>query len=223
MRILTNVLLAWAASLAFSLSAQSIVAGQLVVGAKPGHIEQVAETLESQGLQILEHSSIPDVMLVRVSPGEELLWSKLLPHEPGVLFAEPNHIGQGGLVPVSPNDSFFNQQWHLENNLFPGTDIGARNAWAITTGSPNVLIAVLDTGIDTDHPEFVGRIDPRGFDPVNSDMDPEADHPHGSQVSGVLVRELKQRVRDRRSRLALQNPSHQGSERIQPRNNSRPR
>ncbi|MGH9905409.1 MAG: S8 family serine peptidase [Pyrinomonadaceae bacterium] len=65
-------------------------------------------------------------------------------------------------------------------------DIDAVEGWQITTGSSSTVVAVLDTGIDSDHPEFQGRILP-GFDFVNNDGDPEADHPHGVSVSGIIA------------------------------------
>lgn len=48
------------------------------------------------------------------------------------------------------------------------------------------MVAVLDSGIDSDHPELLGRILP-GFDFVNEDSDPEADHAHGAVVTGILA------------------------------------
>ena len=48
------------------------------------------------------------------------------------------------------------------------------------------MVAVLDSGIDSDHPELLGRVLP-GFDFVNEDSDPEADHAHGAVVTGILA------------------------------------
>jgi len=58
--------------------------------------------------------------------------------------------------------------------------------WQISRGSTSIVAAVLDTGIDSDHPEFAGRILP-GFDFVNEDADPETAHHHGSKVTGMLA------------------------------------
>ncbi len=59
----------------------------------------------------------------------------------------------GELQPYVPNDPYFNRQWYV-------TNIGADLAWAIwgdeTPGDPNVLVGVVDTGIDYTHPEFDG-------------------------------------------------------------------
>lgn len=60
------------------------------------------------------------------------------------------------------------------------------NAWDYSTGSAGTVIAVLDTGIASAHPEFSGRI-LDGYDFYNNDDDPEDDHGHGSHVSGTAA------------------------------------
>ena len=106
----------------------------------------------------------------------------------GVAHAEPDVIGQGGQVP--PNDTHYPDQWHLDNTGqiggTPGADVSAVEGWAFGTGSPAVVVAVLDTGIDSANPEFAGRIVP-GFDFVNEDADPEGDHSHGTLVAGITL------------------------------------
>ena len=102
-------------------------------------------------------------------------------------FAHPNDLGEGGFV---PNDTYFFQQWQHENEGGPfgtvGADIESVPAWDITRGDSSVVVAVLDSGIDSDHPEFAGRLLP-GFDFVNNDSDPEDDQSHGTLVTGVLA------------------------------------
>ena len=107
----------------------------------------------------------------------------LLEAQDGIEFAEPNYLGEGGFV---PNDTHFGRQWHHENTVTPGADIESVPAWDITRGDSSVVVAVLDTGIDSDHPEFAGRLLP-GFDFVNNDSDPEDDHSHGTGVTGLLA------------------------------------
>ncbi len=102
---------------------------------------------------------------------------------PLVDYAEPDYVGTGG---VAPNDPSFGAQWHHRNNGTTNAvrpDIRSTNAWAITTGSTNVILAVLDTGIATANVEFAGRLLP-GYDYANSDNDPSDDHSHGTAVAG---------------------------------------
>lgn len=101
---------------------------------------------------------------------------------PFVVYCEPDHIGTGGFT---PNDPSFTGQWHLRNagstNAVP-PDIRATNAWDITRGSTNVILAVLDTGLDLTLAEFGGRV-AAGYDYVNNDADPTDDHGHGTAVA----------------------------------------
>lgn len=110
-------------------------------------------------------------------------------------YVEPNYIGNGhGFLQTIPNDQFYlNRQWSHSNNgtfsLSPSTinaDIGTDLAWDITQGDPNLIVAVLDTGLKLDHPEFSGRII-SGYDFVNSDSDPTDDHGHGTNVAGIAL------------------------------------
>lgn len=106
-----------------------------------------------------------------------------------VEFAHPNWIGEGG-GGIVPNDTWYPAQWQWNNTGqsggTAGADIEAEAGWAISTGSPGIVVAILDSGIDSDHPEFAGRILP-GWDYVNGDADPEDDHSHGTYVAGLVA------------------------------------
>ena len=64
--------------------------------------------------------------------------------------------------------------------------INAPAAWSRTTGSPDVVVAVLDTGVDASHPDLAGALVP-GVDLVSDDGDPADDHGHGTMVAGVIA------------------------------------
>ena len=83
---------------------------------------------------------------------------------PFVQQIEPNLLKHSELV---PNDPRYNEQWALNNTGqlagyagagTPGADIKAENAWNLTTGSDQVVVAVLDTGLDLFHPDIVANI-----------------------------------------------------------------
>ncbi|MCL5961727.1 MAG: S8 family serine peptidase [Chloroflexi bacterium] len=94
-----------------------------------------------------------------------------------VEFAEPNYRLQATLV---PNDPYFQSfQWGL-------TQIQADRAWDITTGSADVTIAVLDTGVARDHPDLAGKVLP-GHDFVNDDADAADDNGHGTYTAGIAA------------------------------------
>lgn len=74
--------------------------------------------------------------------------------DPLVEYAEPNYIRK---ISKTPNDPYFNQQWSLFNSGQPGSDIKATYAWDINTGGSDVIIAVLDTGMDYNHPDLISN------------------------------------------------------------------
>ena len=86
---------------------------------------------------------------------------------PEVEYAEPNYEikldeNEGPLVPVLPRDPQFEDQWALSNSGQrggkKGADISATLAWAKTTGSEDVVVAVLDTGVDYNHEDLVSNM-----------------------------------------------------------------
>jgi len=119
-----------------------------------------------------------------------------------------------------PDDTDFNDQWPLNNTgqeFYPGysgtpdADIDATEAWDIQTGSPDVVVAVLDTGVDYLHPDLDDNMwvnqpeaggvpdvdddengyvdDIYGIDTGEDDTDPMDIDGHGTHVAGTIVAE----------------------------------
>jgi|GEM_PF-1264058 len=92
-------------------------------------------------------------------------------------YVEPNMKFQINLV---PNDPYWSLQWGPQK-------IEADWAWNITIGNPSVLVAVVDTGIDWNHPDLAANYVPLGYDWVNNDTDPMDDHGHGTHCAGIIA------------------------------------
>lgn len=169
---------------------EEYVAGEILVKFKQElSEEEINETIVSLGGIIIDYMQEIGVYLLKVP--NELTVPELANRyskDSRCEYAEPNYLGKGG--DFIRNDTFFHEQWHLHNTGQSGgtadADIDAVEGWQITRGSSLITVAVLDTGIDSDHPEFEGRIS-AGFDFVNNDDNPEADHPHGTSVSGIIA------------------------------------
>jgi thermitase len=116
--------------------------------------------------------------------------------DPNVEYAEPNYLAHAAVV---PNDPLYASQWALDK-------INAPAAWNVVTGTPSVVIAVIDSGIDTTHPDLTGRLwfnpgeipgngidddnngyidDVNGWNFVGANNNIVDDNGHGTQVAGV--------------------------------------
>lgn len=114
------------------------------------------------------------------------------------------------ILPSGANDTWFSRQWHFSNTGqsggTPGADINLMKAWQVQTGSPNVIVAVIDGGIDIthddikdalwvnadeipgnsiddDHNGYVDDIHGYGFGDQSSTIAPDV---HGTHVAGVI-------------------------------------
>lgn len=131
----------------------------------------------------VEQVSLPGGMTVRAGIEKYM-------QDPDVEYAEPNYILHTHFI---PNDQYFwPHQWALLNTgLFrDGTkdaDMKAHMAWDINTGTKNVTIAVVDTGIDSSHPDLFNNVVPGRNTVANPDnnftMD---DFGHGTHVAGII-------------------------------------
>ncbi len=132
---------------------------------------------------------------------------------PEVEYVEPNLVYRilDSEIPESPetvvpDDLLFTQLWGMDNSgqKDPAgrdgsldADIDATEAWAIHKGSNDVVVAVIDTGIDYTHPDLEGNIwtrpktdpaeaDVHGYNAINDALNPMDDHSHGTHCAGSI-------------------------------------
>lgn len=114
---------------------------------------------------------------------------KLFPYE---VYKSDKSLSTKAVTAVRPNDSFYGLEWNAAS-------IEADKAWTLTTGSSNVTVAVIDSGVDPDHPDLVNNLLPMidmleeagepdiyrsGFNDV--DYSGRDGNGHGTHVTGIL-------------------------------------
>ncbi len=125
----------------------------------------VKEDLTSLGTTVLE-----------VPIGKEFDLAAEIANREGIAWAQPNFIRRVSMI---PNDPLFDRQWGLRKIDAPG-------AWEVTLGSPSVVTAVIDTGVDLAHPDLQGRL-VQGRNFLDPEQPPQDDGGHGTHVAGTIA------------------------------------
>jgi len=157
-----------------------------------------------------DYRLVPGLCLVTLPAGQEV--DQVLAtynSTPGIRYAEANFVDR--IAATAPNDPRFSELWGMHNTGqtggTPGADINAPEAWDFNTGSREIIVAVIDTGVDYTHLDLTNNIwtnlgetpgdgmdndgngyvdDFFGYDFVNDDADPTDDHGHGTHCSGTI-------------------------------------
>lgn len=176
--------------------------------------ERVREIIAGRGLD--------RVFVLKLDPGIDVhsIVNELRARD-DIEYAEPNYLVSFGTV--VPNDPQFALQWALFNpglyiDDFPSTqnaDIKASQAWEITMGSPDVIIALSDTGVDLTHPDLERNIytntreipgngidddhngyidDIHGFNVADQNGDTSDAVGHGTFMAGIIAAEINNNI-----------------------------
>jgi len=150
------------------------------------------------------------------TPEQALAASNALAQSDPVVFSEPNFAvivparprpREGGVGPARPpagspplslpgsaaipGDPLFPQQWYLHNSGSSGkkdADVDAPKAWDIEKGTASVVVAILDEGVDTGHPDLQGKIvTPYDAMDGDNDQEPNSWDGHGTACAGIAA------------------------------------
>ncbi len=143
-------------------AAETALSNRVIVQWADGsdHAERV-EARADAGVTYSAELGDPSFQLVETVPGESAAAAaRTLEEDPAVVLAEPDFLRR---VEAVPNDPLFAQEWGLQNTGQalnglaagkPGNDINVLPAWERTVGSPNVVVADIDTGYRADSPDL---------------------------------------------------------------------
>ncbi len=199
-----------------------MVADHVMVRMESGaDLPAIESALQAMGASVRSRRSAPRMILVAFDGSDPARFDKTIEaieKIPGVAKSEPDYIVRAG---ATPNDEFYNLCWGQHNTGqritlagrfdFPGgtpdADIDAPEAWNGSTSATAITVAVIDTGVDWDHPDLADNIwtnpgeiagngidddangfvdDVRGWDFQNDDNDPDDDHYHGTHCAGTI-------------------------------------
>jgi len=152
--------------------------------------DDCSEIVRQYGCSLVRRCSFANLELLEIPEAmrpEEMV--DLIGDDPLVDYAELNYYAWTTFL---PDDTLYAFQWHLDNPISGG--IGMEAAWDIQTGDPNVIVAVLDTGVAYEDfgsfrlaPDLAGTLFVPGYDFVNDDAHPNDDDGHGTHVTGTIA------------------------------------
>jgi subtilisin family serine protease len=162
--------------------------------------DKMRSIIEGIGSRILVEQRTPGYFTIAVPEGKGLFETlRELSALEEVAFAEPSEAGFDDALPYLPDDADFPRLWGLRNvgqtvNGVSGTsdaDIDAPQAWDLGRGEPNVIVTVIDTGADLDHPDLAPNLLPRGAEDWDfadaADPSPQDGDGHGTHVAGTAA------------------------------------
>lgn len=100
-----------------------------------------------------------------------------LRRDPAIAYAEPNYLRT---IDSTPNDPYYGSyQWNM-------TVTKTNTAWDIARGNTTDIVAIIDTGVSTSHPDLAGKI-VAGYDFIDNDSNPTDQNGHGTHVAGIAA------------------------------------
>jgi thermitase len=183
--------------------AAQLAANELIVTVSPTAEARVVRQIEAhRGVSLVGRLMDIPAILIRAAPSERRRVESWVTAQRGVTSVQPNAVERPDSVPcqpgdgcVLPNDPGFAYQWYLYNQpggpTTPGgapaygADVDAPLAWSRSRGGSAVRIAIVDTGIDTTHPDLAGKVVmAENFTASNTTSDLSG---HGTHVAGIAA------------------------------------
>jgi subtilisin family serine protease len=160
-------------------------------------LEERRMLVQSLSARVVYQTRVAELQVLRLEGAVSLSAAlDLLRDEPGVRLAEPHYLVRPDFTAALPKDPLAGEQWNLLNSeqqscYRASADIGVLDAWDVTRGDPNVVVAVLDSGMDLDHPDLEAQLYPRGDADWNFTLDrsliPADGVGHGTNVAGIVA------------------------------------
>lgn len=133
---------------------------------------------ESNQVMVTYKSNKEDVKTIEVPSGESTsAYINKLENQPNIVHVEPDYAMNRS---ATLNDPLYSEQWYHQT-------IGTEDAWKVTTGSNNIIVAVIDDGIDLHHRDLINQIISPYDVVLNSKSRISIGEGHGTHVSGIIA------------------------------------
>ena len=158
-----------------------MVADHLMVKRRAGVTETQFQTwVHDMGLSIRRHLPGSDVYLIALPSGSlagfDAMMAKMNGEHLPVEYAEADPLR---FAASTPNDALFPIQWALHNagqtGGVPDVDVDAPEAWATTRGNSSLVVAVLDSGLELNHPDLQPNLWVNAAEIASNHIDDDAD------------------------------------------------
>jgi len=162
-------------------TATSYVPNEYIIHVKPGTSKTALNTVvKKMGAELVNSIALSNTYKIKIVNNTNLIptisrYGKL-GTKPVMDRIQPNYIYH---MTALPNDEYWDKLWNMRLIKMPA-------AWNIAKGSESVTVAVVDTGVATDHPDLAARC-VSGYDFIDNDSDPYDLQGHGTHVAGTIA------------------------------------
>jgi thermitase len=159
----------------FAQSTDDYVPGQIVVKYRGESLSTLAKIAVRGTTQV----RVPQISteIISLPIGQDVAATlRTLKNDPNIVFAEPSFKR----YLTNSNDPFLSQQYGL-------SQVKAFDAWNLTKGSSNAVVAVIDTGLRTTHEDILGKIAPGGYNFSERNENLADSNGHGTHCAGIVA------------------------------------
>ncbi len=183
--------------------AQAVVPGEFLIKFRDGvSAAERQATLRAIGGHPFARIDSLDVEAVRIAPGRNdgtvqaaAGLARAIEQHPLIEYAEPNILFRAADLAAAPNPPIYlplviSPPPFVPNDpglsaQYAWATINAFKGWSLNRGSRQIIVAVIDTGVQLDHPDLAGKL-VAGYDFFEDDSSPDDENGHGTHVAGII-------------------------------------
>ena len=155
-------------------------------------VEEHGFIYHGEVLSDIHHITHSDVIESSIFPNQQLVEN--LSSHPDVEWLEQQQAEELEHNDIAYNDPYWPQMWNLDQKHGERLSMNVKEAWEMGYTGKNVVVTVVDTGIEHDHPDLISNYDPQAStDVIDDDSDPRQEtylqntNNHGTRCAGIVA------------------------------------